>query len=70
MREMEPEREGNLGRRGMTFFEVWRLVQQKTQGQVHKGGRKIRNVYTLGYYEKLDILENKLFGYVNYPIAK
>jgi hypothetical protein len=29
MRETEPEREGNLGRRGMMVLVVWRLVQQK-----------------------------------------
>ncbi len=37
MRETEPEREGNLGRRGMKVLAVWRLVRQKTQGQVHEG---------------------------------
>ncbi len=55
MREMEPEREGNLGRRGMTIWAMWMLVRKKTQGQVHQGGRKIGNVYTLGFYENLDI---------------
>jgi hypothetical protein len=55
MREMEPEREGSLGRRGMLVLVVRMLVQQKTQDQVHKGGRKIRNVYTYGFYENLDI---------------
>ncbi len=29
-KETEPEREGNLGRRGMKVLAVWRLVQQKT----------------------------------------
>jgi hypothetical protein len=32
VREREPEREGNLERRGMTVLVVWMLVQQKTQG--------------------------------------
>ncbi len=54
-RETEPERGGNLGRRGMMVLAVWRLVRQKTQGQVHKGGRKSRNVYKLGFYGNLDI---------------
>jgi hypothetical protein len=29
MREMEPEKEGNLGRRGMMILVVWMLVRQK-----------------------------------------
>jgi hypothetical protein len=70
MKETELEREGNLGRRGMTVLAVWRLVQKKTQGQGHKGGRKSRNVYTLGFYGNLDIYKNKLFCYVNYCIAQ
>ncbi len=32
VREMESEREGNLGRRGMTVLAVLMLVQQKAQG--------------------------------------
>ncbi len=51
MRETEPEIEGNLGRGGMMVLAVWRL----TQGQVHEGGRKSRNVYTLGLYGNLDV---------------
>jgi hypothetical protein len=55
MRETEPEREVNLGRRGMMELTVWRIVRQKIQGQVHEGGRKSRNVYTLRFHGNLDI---------------
>jgi hypothetical protein len=55
VREREPERGGNLVRRGTTVLAVWILVRQKTQGRAHKGGRKIRNVYTLGFNENLDM---------------
>jgi hypothetical protein len=52
VRETETQRDRNWGRRGLTVLAVWMLVCQKTQGQVHKGGRKFRNVYMLGFNEK------------------
>jgi hypothetical protein len=44
-----------LGKKGDDGIGSVEVSPAKTQGQVHKGGRKSRNVYTLGFNGNLDI---------------
>jgi hypothetical protein len=44
-----------LGEKGDGSIGGVEVSLAKTQGQVHTGGRKDRNVYTLGFYGNLDI---------------